>query len=380
MKLKVLFLAFLLTVLTVGVSARTVTIKKGKDRGRSQKVERTVAVDSSVTVSICLNSGSVTVQGWDKDDVTARAGAGHLELKRTDAAGQSNLAKKIEVIASDKVNLKGSRDRCQAVSDLELSVPRNASVYVKTRDGDIEIADVRMAIAGSQTGDISIRGVSNAVEVGSVAGRISLRDSMGRTSVTSVGGGIEILNMRPLSPGDLLEAVSVSGDVILDDISHTHLNARTVTGNVHLTGSLARGGRYEFRTMSGDVVLTLPSDSSFNLSARISHDGEIVTDFPLTLTPEGSAPSAPEPTVTPAPANPPSPPANTAQPTPAPEAPPAPSVVVAAVKSRVKKVEVETPVVSPIHVLRRVSAICGEGGASISVASFSGTLHLQKKD
>ncbi len=366
-------------VLTAGVYARTVTVK---DRGRPQKVERTVAVDPSVTVSICLSSGSVSVYGWDKDEVTARAGAGQLEFKRIDSASPSSPAKKLEVIAIDKAILKGARDRCQAVSDLELNVPRNAAVYVKTRDGDIDIADVRMAIAGSQNGNISIKGVSHTVEVGSVGGSISLRDSMGRTSVTSVGGGIEVVNVRPLSPRDLLEAVSVTGDVILDDISHAQLTAKTVTGNVHLTGSLARGGRYDFKTMSGDVLLTLPSDSSFNLNVRISQEGEIVTDFPLTLTPEASAPPAPVPAPpeTPDTANPPLPPGNTTKSTPAPQDSPKPPVVVVSVKPGVKKVQVGAPVVVPFHTLRRVSAVCGEGGADILVASFSGTLHLQKKN
>jgi hypothetical protein len=346
------------------------------DDVRSQKIERTVSADPSVTVSICVMSGGISVHGWDKDEILARSSnAAQIELRPKAGASQSGKAIKVEVFVVDKSEEQRIKSNCQAYSDLELFVPRLASVHVQTRDGNISIADIAVAVAGTQNGDISIERVSRAVEVGSVGGGVFIKDSTGRASVTTIGGGIEIFNLRPSGAADGFEAVSVSGDLNLAGISHSQFTARTVTGDVHLTGPLAAGGRYGFKTMSGDITLSLPGDSSFSLSAKVSNEGEIISDFPLKLIPDAAHFSAPDPAPAPAPtvvsSAPPKNPANAA----APETSP----VIVKVAPRISKVIVTTPVITITPTLRRVNAVCGAGDASIQVASFSGTLHLVKK-
>lgn len=388
MKFKSISVCCVLLLATASVWARAISINEEKER--TQKIERSVAADPAVTVSICLASGNISVRGWDKEEVKARSDAAEIDLRRRDIPGQTGRVKKLDVFVVDRADLQHGREKCQAFSDLELNVPRTASVRVFTRDGNISIADVNMAFAGTQNGDVSILKVSQAVEVASVGGSILVKDSTGRTSITSIGGAIEAVNVSPSASGDPFEAISVTGDLMLDRVSHSQLNAKTVTGNVHMSGPLAQRGHYEFRTMSGNVTLTLPVDASFNLSAKIAHNGEIVTDFPLTLlTEDAMGPSTPAPVAapstkgtTPKPATTSGPsaksmpgkPAGTAPPTPAPKASPMPPIVVR-VNPRIK---VETPAM-PIYTLRRYTAICGEGGATIYVASFGGTLHLQKK-
>jgi hypothetical protein len=45
----------------------------------------------------------------------------------------------------------------------------------------------------------------------------------------------------------------------------------------------------------------------------------------------------------------------------------------------VARIVVEKPsVIASPYVLRRVNAICGTGDATISIASFGGTVHLKK--
>jgi hypothetical protein len=143
--------------------------------------------------------------------------------------------------------------------------------------------------------------------------------------------------------------------------------------------------------MSGDVTLALPADSSFRLDAKMSSGGDIITDFPLTLVSQTvnatSVANAPNPKVviapivqptTAAPQTGPSatatagtPPKATVATTPTPPSPAKPPVV----SKQVIKCDA---VIAKVHSLRRVSAICGTGDALITVASFSGTLHLQK--
>ncbi len=342
-----------------------------------------MAADPSVTVSVCVMSGNISVRGWDKNEVMVRSSdAAQLELRRKDVSSQAQ-ATKLEVFVADN-DVPKVKENCQAFSDLELSVPRNAAVHAQTRDGNISIAGVGMAFAGTQNGDISVEKISRAIEVGSVGGSICVKDSTGRASVTTIGGGIDVANLRPTNAADVFEVISVSGDLMLEGIGHSLFNARTVTGNVQLSGPLARGGRYAFKTMSGDVTLALPTDASFTLAAKVSRDGEIITDFPLLLVPDQSPKAA---VVMPAPA-PAQDPAPRVKPPPQPDPPSQVSVVapvsnapktatVVRVHPGIKKVIEVGPVVSA-YSMHRLNAVCGTGDATINVASFSGTLRLQK--
>jgi DUF4097 and DUF4098 domain-containing protein YvlB len=49
----------------------------------------------------------------------------------------------------------------------------------------------------------------------------------------------------------------VSGDVRLDDATIERADMKSLSGNIDLTGQLARNGRYEITTHSGDVRLAI---------------------------------------------------------------------------------------------------------------------------
>ena len=90
--------------------------------------------------------------------------------------------------------------------------------------------------------------------------------------------------MRSLTAGDDFDAGTVSGDVMLEAIGHVQVHAKSVSGSVNMNGPLAHGGRYDFKTMSGDVTLSLPADSSFKINAKVAHGGDIISDFAITPT------------------------------------------------------------------------------------------------
>jgi hypothetical protein len=366
------------------------------DDKKDSKVERIVASDANVTVTLCVMAGQITVRGWNKNQVRATSvDAEQIELKRMDNfVDETKPARRIDVFIDDRLEESRSRADCQASADVELDVPKGATVQVQTRDGDISIVGVEGAYAGSQNGDICIEGVANKIEAGSIGGSISVKDSGGRLSLSSAGGSIEATNVKPMDGDDNFEVITVSGDIQLEKISHAKLSARSVTGNINLAGSLAQSGVYGFNTMSGDVTLSLPSEASFRLIAKLSQDGEIITDFPLTLTTEPAVPEkAPRsPGAVKAPRAAPAPSVTSPSPTAPPAQPgvedveqvPIPKPVTTVKVSPVVKagppliVKVAPPVVAIPYSLRRVNAVCGSGDASINVSSFSGTLRLQK--
>ena len=358
-----------------------------------QKVERSIAVSPELTVTLCVSSGTLRVRGWEKNELRVRSSdAEQIELRRLDKAKDpSTPAWRIDVMvldASAKINAK--RD-CQALADVEMEVPTGATVQVQTRDGDITIAGVAAAYAGSQNGNITIERVTKIVEAGSVGGSISLRDSSGRVNLSSAGGIVVVANVKSSSSEDTIEVGTVSGDIQLDRVSNPKVMAKTVNGNVTMTGPLARSGHYAFTNMAGDVILALPHDASFQLNAKVSEKRDIVSDFalkyiesppppPAPASKPGAAAPMPNPGATSksAPAAKPGTPVNPTTSTP-PKTPVAkghpPSHKTGPIVAPV--IVERAPTVSP-YALRRLTAICGSGDAMISIASFGGTIRLKK--
>jgi DUF4097 and DUF4098 domain-containing protein YvlB len=368
MKLRILFIGLVIALSASGVMAGD---DYSKDKARTQQVERSIAADPAVTVSVCVMSGNINVHGWDKLEVRARSSQiSPAELRRADLIKLSGPATKLEVVMVNKGENARPADNCQVEGDVDLMVPRGASVYVQTGEGSIRISEVASIYARSQIGNIAIEKAKRSVEAISFSGDVSLNDSEGRVSLRSVGGLVDAAHVGPSDAGDRFEASTISGEVELLEISHRQTNVRTGNGNVHFVGPLVEGGTYVFNTTSGDVTLSLPSDASFRLNARVAADKDITTDFPLTLTSvtsmsgmqhkEGAKPVE----------------ASTGKREAIPPLPPDPPMVVI-VDPKVK-VEVRPVIVTKAYMSRRVTAIRGTGASTINVASFSGTLHLEE--
>jgi hypothetical protein len=185
---------------------------------------------------------------------------------------------------------------------------------------------------------------------------------------------VEVRNVRSLSAADDFEAKSTSGDLTLEGVTHRRVNGNVISGSVLYTGALARGGSYDFRTISGEITLELPPDSSFSLHAKVVASGDIDTDFPVKMVmgiPDGSPPAPPGA---------PRPPAHGAPPagpgTPVPNPHPAPVVVVVPEPGKPGKVRVK---VSREPTQARLDGTVGTGDAVVNLSSFSGSLHLRKR-
>jgi hypothetical protein len=248
-----------------------------------------------------------------------------------------------------------------------MEVPSGATVQVQTRDGDIVIAGVSGAYAGSQNGDITIERATKLVEAGSVGGSIFLKDSSGRVNLSSAGGGVEVINVRAATDEDTFEVGTVSGDIQLDRVTNPKVTAKTVNGTVTMIGPLAKQGWYGFTNMTGDIVLAMPHDASFQLNAKVSEKHVIVSDFTLKYLSDATPPPPPPVVIKPK--------AEVKVKTP--ETKPPKSPTPPKTGPIIAPIMVEKPMPMP-HVLRRVSAVCGSGDATISIASFGGTVRLKK--
>jgi hypothetical protein len=341
---------------------------KGEPAAEESALERRADAEARAVVSLCVNDGDVIVRGWDRNEVRARIGGeGTVRLLTPNV----RPAPRVEVRVSEQRDADLSRGRCGSNETVELTVPRGATVEVESQSGRVEVSDVAEARVKVFSGDVELRRVTRSAQVSCMSGDVSVSDSAGPVRVNTVSGDVEARNLRTTSAGDDLEAKSVSGDVTIEGVGHGNVTGEATSGQILYTGALARGGSYDFRTISGDVTLELPADASFNLHAKVVVSGEIVTDFPvktIAVTSSSASASAGVGAPVTATATPPSPPA-----------PPLPGVEVTppTPPAHVKKVpRVKVP---KAHESARLDGTVGTGDAVVNLSSFSGSLHLRKR-
>jgi len=134
--------------------------------------------------------------------------------------------------------------------DVEVDVPRGATVVIEAGSADIE-AD---GLAGDQryrtaSGDMTLRAVSGRVSVDAVSGDVDI-SATGEAAVT---------------------IKTVSGDVELRAATLTVLEATTTSGDLRIAGRLAGPGPFAIVTVSGDTLLAPAGDLRIEM-ATLSGD------------------------------------------------------------------------------------------------------------
>jgi Putative adhesin len=246
----------------------------------SPQSPQSVAVEPDATVIVCVESGGVTVRGWGRGEVRASAaGPGRVDFRRAD--GGAGAARRVEVVGSDGEGRSG----CSFAGGITLDVPRGSFVQVKNLNGGVQISGVAGVRVETLSGDVDLQQIARSAEAATANGRVSLRKSAGRARLRTISGPVAASEVGTVEALDDFSARTTSGDITLSRLAHAQVEAVTTSGEIEWTGALAGEGNYTLRSYSSGVTLKLPADSSFALSARVSHAGEIVTEFPIRRAP-----------------------------------------------------------------------------------------------
>jgi Toastrack DUF4097 len=268
-----------LVLLAIATVASAHTLKPGRGKN-NQQVERTMAADPRVVISACVLSGDLTARGWDRNEVRARTTDGtQIELVRSDQT-KSQSATELRVTSSSGRGTHGNSS-CPRSADIELDVPRGASVRLETNSGVVRVTDVAGVNASSQSGSIELAKVHGEANLNTISGEISVHDSSGSFKLHTVGGDIDARNLVSTATRDVFAALTVGGGVTVDHVQIQTIKVNTVSGDMNWTGALARGGRYNFESISGRIRLLLPGDASFRLSASLGEAVKFNSGFNL---------------------------------------------------------------------------------------------------
>jgi len=253
---------------------------KPDHRKSNQQVERTMAANARVLVSVCVVSGDLTVRGWDRNEVRVRATDGaKIDLVRNDQM-KSQAATELRVTGKGGRRTAPDSD-CIQSADIELDVPRAAGIKLETSSGDIRVTDVARVDGGSQSGSMTVSKLLGELSLNTISGEISVRDSGGSFKLHTVSGRVDAHNLVPTGLGGSFAASTVSGEVILDHVQIPTVKVNTVSGDMNFTGPLSGAARYNLQSISGRIRLSFPGVASFRLSASLGKAVKFSSDFNL---------------------------------------------------------------------------------------------------
>jgi DUF4097 and DUF4098 domain-containing protein YvlB len=129
------------------------------------------------------------------------------------------------------------------------------------------------------SGSVVVFDAARKVKAESVSGNVEVSQVTGDVRASSVSGRVQLDDIN----GDI-ETESVSGRLTMNNARSRFVRAETVSGRVSYAGTFTPDGTYEFKSHSGSVYLTLPSDIGAQVRIE-TFSGTVDSDFPVTLQP-----------------------------------------------------------------------------------------------
>lgn len=168
-----------------------------------QQVSKRYTVGKNVTVELKNISGTITVESWNKDEIKISATMESPTARVTPRQIGEGVV--IDVMSDNR----GRGDVGNV--NFKIQIPVNASVDLETKIGNINVSNIR-------------------------------------------GGSVRA-------------HVSSEGDITLTDISASRVFAQNMTGEIFFDGEFSRDGDYQFQSTKGNIIIRIPADSAFSLTA-----------------------------------------------------------------------------------------------------------------
>ncbi|HVW05214.1 MAG TPA: DUF4097 family beta strand repeat-containing protein [Vicinamibacterales bacterium] len=263
--------AFALAVLalaTVPLEARAAA-----EQDQTDRQTRVVSIGASGSLEIKNVSGDVTVTAGSGTDAriefTKRArGKTAADVRR----GLDEVTVDIEQ-QSGRVTVEThypNRDRGRNDVNVDITfvitAPAGTRVTASTVSGNVRVENIKGNLSASTvSGDVALVGVGTVADAKTVSGSVKATDIAGNDSLslTSVSGDILIDRVSARR----LDGSTTSGNVTAMGITSERASLHSLSGNVSYSGALARSGRYELQSHSGDVTLNPSGTVGYELQA-----------------------------------------------------------------------------------------------------------------
>lgn len=236
--------------------------------GMQQPTDTTFAVRAGASLELDVQSGSVVVRSWDRDEMRVQAthdGATRVRIRNRDSG-----------VSIEAEEWRGHGPG-KSVS-FEITVPRSFGVEIEGINVRAHVENVRgPVVVENVQGAIVVRGVNGDVDVESVTGSLTVEDVRGSVRASATNQGVVLRNVT-----GTVSAETVNGNITLHGIESAAVEAHTVNGFVHYDGSIRDGGRYAIGTHNGEIRIAIAERT--NATLRITTmNGKVQSAFPVRI-------------------------------------------------------------------------------------------------
>jgi hypothetical protein len=254
-------------------------------RGRAEdRQTRSLAIGPNGTLELHNLSGDVTITAGGAREASVQLIRRSRGLTDADAKLGLERVKVDSQVVGNRATVRADYPN-ERQSTYSVSVDMIVTAPVGTR-----------VVVNSVSADVKVTGIRGELSVTTISGSVTLTNVGAVSDAKTASGDVSIIG----STGDgALDAGTLSGDVILQQVKARSVHAGTVSGSVTahdvtceavtlvsmsgdavFSGELARNGRYEITSHSGDVRFTPAGTVGFTLVAS-SFSGDISSSLPL---------------------------------------------------------------------------------------------------
>jgi len=276
-------------------------------QGGANKIDMTFNIPPGIDITSSLNNGDIIAKDLENSlDLEGRFG----NITLTDITGGTTVSNQDGDISIKKLDAPGEDVSIHTeFGEIEASELQVGSLFLSSRDGDIEITDlVSLNTIEIETkfGDISLEDFSCSnlsiterdgkidLQTGEVTDEIVIDSQFGNTEITNVDADSYSFEVRD---GDIdlqhakgfVTANAKFGNINISNGTNVTLSITLENGDINFTGSLNPAMDQKIKNKFGDVILTIPDDSNFNLSVE-TRFGKFTSDFPIQITIDPDSP------------------------------------------------------------------------------------------
>jgi DUF4097 and DUF4098 domain-containing protein YvlB len=256
----------------------------------TDQISRTLRLGRNGTFDLQNVSGDITVTGGTGNDVRLEA---TKRVRHPNESEARALLGAIDVRIDERngnveVRTDYPRRNWSGGVDFTVSLPRDANVILRSISGDIRVSTINGDLRAETTsGDLTATSVRRIRLAKTISGDLEITDSDGDdVTAATISGTVVARGLKARS----VDLQSVSGDLRVTDVESDRTYVRSVSGSIDFSGRLARTGRYEFQSHSGDVRVSPIGSTGFTIEAS-TFSGNLQSDFPVTL--QGNSPNIP---------------------------------------------------------------------------------------
>jgi DUF4097 and DUF4098 domain-containing protein YvlB len=236
------------------------------------------------------NNGDISVKGIE-GAVHASSNSGNILIDQTGEVTVHSSSGDVSV-----AQIQGAVSVATQSGDIKINSA--GPVEVQTQSGDVVLSGSNgSALVQTSSGDMTVHGVGGNLTVKTSSGDVNASAVQGRLVVNAVSSDVVAQRIKQdaqvlIVSGDVVlecvggrtEAGSTSGEITLTNV-RGDVDAHSASGDIRFSGVIKAGGRYRLKSNSGSAHMTIPENSPGFLATLSSYSGSAETDFPLTLEP-----------------------------------------------------------------------------------------------